>query len=106
MSLHAHCHRCTRPFDLPELHGADPRDADRCPRCRAHLGSAGLGHTTFRVERHLEALTRALRDLADHPGAFTIDTGSLRTQLLEAVDGLDAPPDLDRTTRRVSSART
>lgn len=105
MTLRAHCHTCTEVFDLSELYTADPWDADRCPRCTAHLGPSGLGHTTFRIERHLKALDRALRELADHPGGFTVDTTGLRSKVSDAIDQLDDHPPLDRSTRVVSAAR-
>ncbi|CAN5485645.1 hypothetical protein BH10ACT1_BH10ACT1_03280 [soil metagenome] len=105
MTLRALCHSCTEPFDLADLYGADPTDANRCPHCGQHLGSAGLGHTTFRIERHLKALTQALHDLAAHPGGFTIDTTTLRADALEAIEQLDEPPPLDTSTRTVSAAR-
>ena len=99
MTLRAQCHACTESFDLAELYAADPSDADRCPNCTAHLGSAGVGHTTFRIERHLRALTEALRSLADNPGAFTVDSSAVRVQAREAIDQLDKPPSLNTSTR-------
>lgn len=105
MTLRAQCHACTESFDLARLYAADPSDADRCPNCTAHLGSAGLGHTTFRIERHLKALTEALRNLAENPGAFTVDSSAVRIQALEAIDQLDEPPALDTSTRIAAFAR-
>jgi hypothetical protein len=97
--LRAQCHACTEWFDLARLYAADPNDADRCPNCTAHLGSAGLGHTTFRIERHLKALFQAVECLADQPGAFTVDSSVMRAKANEAIDRLDAPPALDTSTR-------
>jgi hypothetical protein len=105
VTLRAQCHSCSVPFELRDLYAADPRDADRCPNCAAHLGVAGLGHTTFRIERHLRAFSEALRVLADEPGAFTVDTTGLRKQALEVLDQLDEPPPLNVTTRIASGAR-
>ena len=105
MTLRAQCHACTESFDLARLYAADPSDADRCPNCTAHLGSSGLGHTTFRIERHLKALDAALRTLAGNPGAFTVDSSTLRAHALDAIGQLDEPPALDASTRIVSSAR-
>lgn len=105
MTLRAQCHACAESFDLARLYAADPADADRCPNCSAHLGSAGLGHTTFRVDRHLKALREALRSLADNPGAFTIDSSGVRSRVLEAIDELDQPPPLHLSTRTAAGAR-
>lgn len=105
MTLRAQCHACTESFDLARLYAADPNDADRCPNCTAHLGSAGLGHTTFRIERHLKAFRAALRALADNPGAFTVDSSAVRTQALEAIDLLDEPPALNTSTRIAAVVR-
>lgn len=106
MTLSAQCHHCSRPFDLTHARGTDPGDADRCPRCRAHLGTIGLGHLTFRIDRHLAGLERAVRDLADRPGDFSVDTAALRARAIEAIDALDRPPALDTSTRVVSAARS
>ncbi|WP_426570822.1 hypothetical protein [Aquihabitans sp. McL0605] len=105
MTLRAQCHSCTEAFDLAQLYTADPFDADRCPKCGAHLGSAGLGHTTFRIERHLKALDQALRALADAPGAFTVDVADLGSHVMAAIDQLDEPPRLDTSTRVVPAVR-
>lgn len=102
MTLRALCHHCHELFDL---YAADPTDADRCPTCTEHLGSAGLGHTTFRIERHLKAFSQALRDLAESPGDFTVDTTILRDRALAAIDQLDQPADLHTSTRIASAAR-
>ncbi|HWJ98276.1 MAG TPA: hypothetical protein VNQ33_08960 [Acidimicrobiales bacterium] len=105
VTLRAQCHACTGWFDLARLYAADPCDADRCPNCAAHLGSAGLGHTTFRIERHLKALCAVLGDLAESPGAFTVDSSAVRIQVLRAVDRLDEPPALNATTRISATTR-
>lgn len=105
MTLRALCRHCNELFDLSDLYAADPTDADRCPTCAEHLGSAGLGHTTFRIERHLKAFSQALRDLAENPGEFTVDTTILRDRALAAIDQLDQPADLHTSTRIASAAR-
>ena len=87
-----------------QLYGADPCDANRCPACAVHLGPSGLGHITFRIERHLKALDQSLRDLADHPGAFTVDSTIVRSQVLASIDQLDDPPPLNTSTRVVPAA--
>ena len=103
VTLRAQCHACSTWFDLSQLYGADPTDADRCPACTGHLGAAGLGHMTFRIERHLQALRQAIDDLAAQPGAFTVDSTAVRGLALDAIDRLDEPPDL-HTSTRVSAA--
>lgn len=105
MTLRAQCHHCIETFELSQLYGADPCDANRCPVCAAHLGPSGLGHITFRIERHLKALDQALRDLADHPGALTVDSAVLRSQVLASIEQLDDPPRLDSSTRVLPAAR-
>ena len=105
MALRAQCHHCIETFELRELYGADPRDANRCPACAAHLGPSGLGHITFRIERHLKALDRSLRDLAELPGAFTVDAAIVRSQVLASIEQLDEPPPLDCSTRVAPAAR-
>lgn len=105
VTLRALCHHCNELFELSDLYAADPADADRCPTCAEHLGSAGLGHTTFRIERHLKAFGQALRDLAENPGDFTVDTALIRDRALAAIEQLDQPADLHTSTRIASAAR-
>lgn len=104
VTLQAQCHHCNEAFELSQLYGADPCDANRCPACAVHLGPSGLGHITFRIERHLKALDQSLRDLADHPGAFTVDSTIVRSQVLASIDQLDDPPPLNTSTRVVPAA--
>jgi hypothetical protein len=105
VALRAQCHHCIESFELSELYGADPCDANRCPVCGAHLGPSGLGHITFRIERHLKALDRSLRELADHPGAFTVDAAIVRSQVLASIEQLDEPPPLNSSTRVAPAAQ-
>jgi len=105
VTLSAQCHKCSRQFDLNDMYAADPCDADRCPKCAVNLGSAGLGHITFRIERHLKAFRRAVRELSENPGGFTVDTAALAACALEAVNQLDQPRALECSTRIVSAAR-